>query len=70
MKDNDYRAIRFVVDVKSEAGKFSVTVTYESGVESRYAADTLDDVRTLARRHNVEESMVLFRGDSRISIVE
>ena len=49
MKDNDYRAIRFVVDVKSEAGKFSVTVTYESMVKFMADNGLLQEAYVLKR---------------------
>ncbi len=63
-------AVRVAVDEKNRAGLFPVAVTFESGIESYHSTSTLDDVWTLARRHNVEETKVLFRGCSRIAIVE
>ncbi len=69
MRINLNAAVLLTVDVGMGEGSFPVTVTFESGVETHHNVATLDSVGALARRLRVRRIDVLFRGGSRIALL-
>jgi hypothetical protein len=69
MDEDINTAVRLTVDVGKGEGSFPVTVTYGSGVETHHNVTTLDGVWALACRFRVRRIDVLFRGGSRIALL-